>query len=156
MALIARLLIILWAMASAMPASAGQFDRFAGRWAGWGQLGLSNGSVERMKCVTTYKVKNGGAGATQNFRCNSASYRFDAVVDYKASGGKLSGTWRERIYSIGGKVTGAYTRNSLRFIARSETFLSRVKISTSQCSQAIDIRPRDIEVTSISVSVKRC
>lgn len=156
MAIIARVLIIFTAVVTAVPASAGQFDRFAGRWAGWGQLGLSNGSVERMKCVTTYKVKNGGAGATQNFRCNSANYRFDAVVDYTATGGKLSGTWRERIYSIGGNVVGAYTGNSLRYIARAETFLSRVKISTSRCSQAIDIRPRNVEVTSLSVSVKRC
>lgn len=156
MMIFARLLILIGVLAAAQAAQAGQFDKFAGRWAGWGQLGLSNGNVERMKCVTTYKVAKGGNAATQNFRCTSTSYRFDAVVEYKATGGKVSGTWNERIYSIGGDVAGTYSSNTLQYIARSETFLSRVTISTKRCSQTIDIRPRDVEVKSLRVSTRRC
>jgi hypothetical protein len=141
----------------ASAASAGPLDRFAGRWTGWGQLSTVSGVKEKLKCVTTYMPAKAGTAARQNFRCTSASYRLDAVVDYAVDGGQLTGTWRERIYSAGGPLQGTINGGSISMIARSETFVTRVRINASRCSQSINIEPSGgVEISEITVDLRRC
>ena len=144
-------------LSTAGAAWAGPFDSYAGRWAGWGQLQLTNGGSEKMKCVTTYFIKRGGNSATQNFRCASPGYRLDAVVNYTATSSGLTGDWRERIYSNGGSLRGTVSSSGMNYSFRSETFAGQVKISKSNCSQSIRIRPRGgVDISQLSVSLKRC
>ncbi len=137
--------------------AAGPLDRFAGRWAGWGQLSTASGQREKLKCVATYFVKDGGAAAHQNFRCNSDSYRLDATVDYTAAGASLSGTWREQIYSVGGSLRGKVNGGRISMRARADNFVAAVVISSSRCTQTIRIEPSGgVEISLISVELKRC
>ena len=153
-----RISIVIVACAITAGANAGPLDQFAGRWAGWGRLSLAGGNTEKLKCVTTYRVKSGGLSADQNFRCASAGYRFDAVVTLNVSSNKVSGEWRERIFSAGGPLSGTLKSGNMRLRLRSETFVASVDVKSRKCTQSIVIKPRggDIDIQSISVSLKRC
>ena len=136
---------------------AGPLDRFSGRWAGWGRITLDSGKSERVKCVTVYRVSNGGKAANQSFRCSSPSYRFDAKADYKVSGRKVSATWAESIYAMEGDIVATMTGSGLQGTLRSSTFAGRIKISHSgRCRQTTVITPRQIEIRSLTVDMKRC
>lgn len=137
-------------------ASAGPLDRFAGRWAGWGKLSLTNGNSEKMKCVTTYVVSGAGTKARQNLRCASPSYRIDAVVNLGVNGRRLVGNWREQIFSIGGTLKGATTKTGLRAIFRSDTLVGSLSISSGKCRQSLDIRTKGVEISGLSVDLARC
>lgn len=136
---------------------AGPLDRFNGRWAGWGRIALDSGKTEKMKCVAVYRIGNGGNSAQQTFRCSSESYRFDAKASYKASGGKVTANWSESIYAMEGTIAAKLTGSGLQGTIRSTTFAGRIKISHSgRCRQTLAITPRQIEVRSLTVDMKRC
>ena len=138
------------------PAHGGPLDGYAGRWAGWGKITFTNGKSEDMKCVTTYSVSNAGRAALQKFRCASASYRVDSAIDYKVSGRRVTGTWRETIFSVGGPLNGRWSKDGISVGFRAETFAGRLRIATSRCRQSIAINLNAVEVKAISVSVSRC
>ena len=136
---------------------AGPLDRFSGRWAGWGRITLDSGKSETLKCVTVYRVSNGGKAAKQSFRCSSPSYRFDAKANYKVAGRKVSATWTESIYAMEGDIAANMTASGLQGTMRSSTFVGRIKITHSgRCRQTTVITPRQIEVRSLTVDMKRC
>ena len=136
---------------------AGPLDRFNGRWAGWGRITLDSGKTENMKCVAVYKIKSGGNAASQSFRCSSTSYRFDAKADYKVSGGKVSATWNEAIYNMAGNIAAKLTGTGLQGMIRATTWAGRIKIShLGRCRQTLVVTPRQLEIRSLTVDMKRC
>ena len=152
-------LALLWSavIMAVTPAMAGPFDRFNGRWAGWGRITLDNGNSQNMKCVSVYRIGKGGASASQSFRCTSDGYRFDAKANYKASGRTVSGTWTEAIYAMQGTIAAKLTASGFQGSIRSNTFAGRIKVSHSgHCRQTLVVSPRQIEVRSLTVDLKRC
>jgi len=154
---IIQALTIVTAVSIATSALAGPLDRFSGRWAGWGEVATTSGNSEKLKCATTYKVIKGGTKARQNFRCQSASYRFDAVANYTAKGAMLSGDWRETIYSVGGSLKGRIRGGIVDMTIRADSFVGQVGIRSAKCRQSISIRPSGgVEISSIIVNLRRC
>lgn len=136
---------------------AGALDRFNGRWAGWGRLTLDSGKSESVKCVTVYRLSQGGNSARQSFRCTSDSYRFNVSANYKASGSNVTANWSEEIYALDGTIRAKLTRTGFKGTFRSSTFAGGIAISHSgSCRQTIAITPRQIEIRSLTVDVKRC
>ena len=152
-------LALLWSavVMAVTPAMAGPFDRFNGRWAGWGKITLDNGSAQNMKCVAVYRIGKGGNSATQSFRCTSDGYRFDAKASYKSAGRKVSATWTEAIYAMQGTIAATLTASGFQGTIRSNTFAGRIKVSHSgRCRQTLVVTPRQIEIRSLTVDLKRC
>ena len=152
------ILITLSAMLSlAANAHAGPLDYLQGRWAGWGKLYTSNGVFQRLKCITTYKISNGGTKAVQNFRCTSAGYRFSTVVNYDVNRNVLSGSWREQIYSAGGKLQGRHRPGQIEMTLRAETFKAGVSIQSAKCTQTINVRLTGaVDIERFDIQLKRC
>ena len=57
--------------------ASGPFAGFDGNWTGAGNVTLSNGTTEHIRCKADYKVNANGLGLTQNLHCASDSYKFD-------------------------------------------------------------------------------
>jgi hypothetical protein len=138
------------------PVAAGSVKDLAGRWSGWGSVKLSNGATEQVKCVATYFVKNAGALINQNLRCASASYKIDAKANYNVKGNALTGEWEERTHSAKGNVQGRMTGNGFRLAVKGETFSARMIVTSSRCKQSINISPRGLDVSRISIGLKKC
>jgi len=156
MRFLALLAVITTTLPFATHAFAGPLDHLSGRWTGWGRLHTAGGASEQLKCVTTYKIKNGGRAAQQNFRCTSSSYRFSAKLNYVANGTSISGSWREQIYSVGGTFRGRVQGRSMKMNMRAQTFDMGVAINSSRCAQNINIRLNGVDIDRINIQMKRC
>jgi hypothetical protein len=77
--------IALWT-ASAAAAPAGPFAGLGGAWNGRGQIHLSDGSKETLRCRATYQVDAGGKAMHQVLRCASDSYNFELRSDVESEG----------------------------------------------------------------------
>ena len=157
MRIVAIFITFIAVLLAAANAYAGPLDYLDGRWAGWGRLHTKNGASQRLKCITTYKISNGGTKATQNFRCTSDGYRFSSVLNYTAKAGKLSGSWREQIYSAGGAVQGSSRPGNIKMTLQAETFTARASIMSSKCTQNIAVVLDDsIEIDRFDIKLRRC
>jgi hypothetical protein len=138
-------------------ASASSLDLLPGRWTGFGKVQMSSGAAERMKCVATYFLKNGGQQLNHNLRCASTSYRLDATADLNVKGSRLSGEWRERTYSTGGTVTGSVNDKGIGATIRGADFFANMKVvTTSRCRQTITLSPEQgTEIVELSISLAR-
>src|SRR6185312_4172775 len=88
------------------------FVQLPGRWVGEGRLGLKDGKTEKVQCRATYFVNAAGNELKQNVRCASASGKIEVKSLVNADKeGKLSGTWNELVYNLGGEMTGDLTAN---------------------------------------------
>ncbi len=149
--------VIIWVATSIVqPAVSGGVKELAGRWSGWGSVKHSNGATERVKCVATYFVKKAGALINQNLRCASASYKIDAEAHYNVRGTALSGEWEERTHSAKGNVQGRMTGNGFKLAVKGDTFTANMIVTSSRCKQSINISPRGLDVSRISIGLKKC
>src|SRR4030081_3113422 len=76
--------------------AAGPFAGFDGNWTGAGNVTLSNGTTEHIRCKADYKVNANGLGLTQNLHCASDSYKFDLSSNVTSQGDRISGNWSEK------------------------------------------------------------
>ena len=125
-----------------------------GRWSGFGNITMSNGSSEQMRCVATYFVD--GAAVKQNLRCASAGYKIDATANLKIANDKVSGDWEEKIWSTTGSVTGRVVNNGFNLNISGPGFTAALALNTTNCKQSISITPKGYEISSISMSLGKC
>ncbi|MFM9941609.1 MAG: hypothetical protein ACKVP7_19155 [Hyphomicrobiaceae bacterium] len=128
----------------------------AGRWTGGGQITLSGGGSEAVKCIATYQVSNGGNGIRQALRCASSSYKIDAVANLTISGSSVSGDWEERTYSTTGGIGGRVTPGGYNLNISGPTFSAAMQVSASGCKQSIFITPKGFDISRISLSLSKC
>jgi opacity protein-like surface antigen len=126
----------------------------AGRWTGGGQITLSGGGTEQLKCVATYQVS--GSSVRQALRCASSSYKIDSVANLSISGSSVSGDWSENTYSASGGVSGRTTASGFNLSIRGPTFGAAMQVSTGACRQSIYITPSGLDVSRISLSLGKC
>lgn len=140
----------------AAPARAeGPFAGFGGRWVGGGTIKLTDGKSEKITCRVTYFVKDGGSGLQQNIRCASTSYKFEVSTTMKASGGSVAGVWQEKVYSAGGSLRGKAGGGRVNVFATGSKFSAAISVKLSGSSQSVVISPRGIEVSSVSMGLKK-
>ncbi|MEQ8825776.1 MAG: hypothetical protein RIC14_15530 [Filomicrobium sp.] len=138
------------------PASAGVVEKLKGRWSGWGAIRLTNGTTEQVKCVATYFLKNSRRRVDQNLRCASASYKIDAKAVYQINGRAVTGTWEELSHSAKGDVFGTVSGTGFQLTVRGDTFSAKMVLSSTACKQSINISPRGLNISNISIGLKKC
>jgi hypothetical protein len=158
-ALAAGLLASSWAIAAPEVLAAGLFTGLAGDWRGDGSIGWSSGETERIRCTATYEVGGDGNSLQQTLTCATDSTRLIVKSDirYNPDAGAITGTWSEANYGITGRVTGRASSGTIKAIVASgdKRFTARVTVVTSGSNQTVTITPQGLEVTEVSVKLKR-
>lgn len=142
--------------AAALGAMANPSQELAGRWTGGGQITLSSGGSEALKCIATYQVSGGGTTIRQALRCASTSYKIDAVANLTISGSSVSGDWEERTYSTTGSIGGRVTPGGYNLAISGPTFSASMQVSAAGCKQSIFITPKGFDISRISLNLSKC
>lgn len=132
----------------------GRMDNLSGYWSGFGSVTLANGSVEQLKCVATYRI--GGEQLRQNLRCASAGYSINASADLLVKGQDVSGNWEEKTYAAVGSVSGRMVDDGFTLSIQGANFTAAMSVTTTSCKQSINISPRGLDVTKISIGLGKC
>lgn len=115
------------------------FTQLLGRWVGQGRLGFKSGDIENIKCRATYFLEDDGRHLRQNIRCASASGKVELKCDVINDDGKLSGTWKELIYNLEGRLEGQVTKHGLRVKVSGKNLAAHMEIIVKGHRQIIEV-----------------
>ena len=127
-----------------------------GRWSGPGNIVMTNGETEQMRCVATYFVEGNGANVKQNLRCAGQGYKIDAVTSLIVANGRVSGGWEERTWDTKGSVQGDVQTDGFNLTIDGPGFTAAMAVKTTNCNQSISITPRGNAVAKISMTLGKC
>jgi hypothetical protein len=132
------------------------FKELPGRWIGEGRLGLKEGKTEKVQCRATYFVNPAGNELKQNIRCASASGKIEVKSLVNASkDGKLSGTWNELVYNLGGEMTGEVTERGLRIIVRAGDLTANMDVIVMNDRQIVEIQFFNSALRGLTLILKK-
>jgi hypothetical protein len=118
-------------------------------------VGYWTGTTETIKCVVTYKLS--GSQLKQNVRCASPGYSLNGTADLVVSAsGAVSGNWSENQYAAKGDVVGKATDNGFSLTVTGPAFSAVMDAATTACKQQLDIVPKGLSVSRISVGLAKC
>lgn len=130
----------------------GPFARLAGRWAGAGNVELSNGSRESIHCRAAYDVLS-ARDLQLNIRCASESYNFDLRASARSASGAISGTWSESTRNAGGTLSGEADGEHIQVLAKGPAFAATITLTTRGRRQTVTIRSQDQDSTLRGASI---
>ena len=107
-------------------AEANPFSTLSGSWRGSGQVSPYGGKGERVNCRVGYSVS--GAQITQSILCAGTDYKVNAKGKLTYAKGKVSGTWTEATYKVGGKVHGTAKPGAMFLRITGDAFSGRMAI----------------------------
>lgn len=142
--------------AVATSAMANPVTNLPGRWSGPGNIIMSNGTSEQMRCIATYFVDGNGSSVRQNLRCASQGYKIDAVTSLNVAGNQVSGAWEERTWATTGSIKGSILGDGFNLTIDGPGFTAAMALKTTSCNQSISITPRDNTVSRISMTLGKC
>ena len=136
-------------------AATSPFAAMAGSWSGEGTIKMSTGDSERIRCRVTYALE--GTKLRQNLRCASDSYKLDvkSELSYNAGAGRVSGTWSETNYGVGGFLSGSVVGGQIRATVEGQNFAATVDVTTNGNQQSVTIRPQRTDVSEVAVTLRR-
>jgi len=131
------------------------FKELPGRWVGEGRLGLKDGKTEQVKCRATYFLSDSTDELKQNIRCASASGKIEvkSVVDHRE--GKLSGTWNELIYNLGGELRGEVTPRGFRISVRGSGLTANMEVIVLEGRQIVEIQFFDSALRGLTLILQK-
>ena len=136
--------------------AAGPFVGFSGEWTGGGEISMSNGSREKIRCKASYSVGPSGEALNINVNCASDSYRVNIISNVVAEGMSFSGTWRETTRQAEGKVTGRVpTPGKLQASLDRTGFGIQLAATTNGKRQAVTIQADGTDVKTVNISLHR-
>ena len=135
---------------SSSPAFAG----LQGAWSGSGNIALSDGSRERIRCKASYRTSDGGARMQQSLRCASDSYRFDLNSDLESSSGAITGSWSETSRGVSGSIRGREAGVKISAIADAPGFSANLSVSTRGNHQSF-VLSSEGDIKSVSLQMTR-
>lgn len=124
--------IVAFAMVTAMTTGAAQanpFSKLSGSWRGSGQVSPLGGQGERVRCRVGYSVS--GASVTQSINCAGTDYRVNASGKLTYANGKVTGSWTESNYNVGGKVYGTAKPGQMYLRITGDAFSGRMAIKAA-------------------------
>ena len=134
--------------------AAGPFTNFPGEWSGTGDITLSDGSRDRIKCKASYSTSPSGEALNINVNCASDSYRVNIISNVVAEGSSFAGTWRETTRQVNGDVTGRVPALGEYQASLSGTGFGIELAATSNGKvQAINITSQGTDVQSVKISL---
>lgn len=139
----------------AAQAATSPFVGMAGSWAGGGTISMANGARERVRCLASYGVADGGEGLRLNLRCASDSYNIDLAGDVAYRGGAISGSWREAAHNAAGTISGRAVGDHIEAAATGGSFAASLSLTTRGNRQAVSIRPEGTDVSGVSITLTR-
>ncbi|RYC33252.1 hypothetical protein D3273_05145 [Lichenibacterium minor] len=149
-------LATLLSSAAAPAFAAGPFTGFPGEWTGTGDVTMSDGSRDRIKCKASYSVGPSGEALNINVNCASDSYRVNIISNVVAQGTDFSGTWRETTRQVSGDVTGRVPAVGQYQASLQGTGFGLELAATSNGKiQAITINSQGTDVKSVKISLKK-
>lgn len=128
----------------------------AGFWTGNGSVTLASGNTERVKCNVFYKASDGNTQLRQTVRCASADYTINATAELEVKGGQVTGDWEEKTYAAKGKVTGRYSGENFALMIKGANFTAAMNVTLSACKQSINITPKGLDVTRVTIGLAKC
>ena len=145
------------AAAWATPAAAGNlFSSFTGDWTGSGQIVLSDGSQESIRCKASYTTSPSGDRLNIKVNCASDSTRVNIISNVVAQGSSFSGTWRETTRQAQGDVTGSVPVPGQYQATLSGTgFNIELSATAKGNQQAVVIKSQGTDVQSVRISLRR-
>ncbi|HSD91524.1 MAG TPA: hypothetical protein VLB11_00665 [Methyloceanibacter sp.] len=148
--LMAAFVITPWPVPTA--SAANPFDVLLGSWRGNGQILLSNGARERLKCNAYYT--GGGSQLGMAIRCQSESSNVEIRSKLSQSGNRITGTWEERTYNATGTARGqaSGSRISLQI---SGGVTGTMSVSYSGSRQSVAISTQGIALKSVTIDLSR-
>ena len=103
-----RILIGVLSLLLSSPAFAQGFQPFAGSWRGTAVGTTDGGNSERLTCVAYNTVGSDGGSMKITLRCaNASGVAMRVTATMTSSGTRLSGSWSESTYNVGGSVSGS-------------------------------------------------
>jgi hypothetical protein len=133
-------------------AAANPFDTLLGSWKGSGQIQLSDGRRERLKCNAYYT--GGGSQLGMAIRCQSESSNVEIRSKLSLSGSRISGTWEERTFNAQGTASGSASGDRITLqISGGVTGTMRVSYSGSR--QSVSISTQGIALQSVTIDLSR-
>jgi hypothetical protein len=139
--------------------AAGLFVGMEGSWRGDGSIEWSTGETERMRCTAKYKLEDDGNKITQNLTCATDSTRLviASVIKFNPKAGAITGSWSEKTYGITGTVTGRAGTGNIQALVETpdDRFTARVNVRTNGSRQEVTIKPEQLEVRNVSVSLRK-
>ena len=150
---VAIIALSLWAL----PGHAQQspFSDMPGSWSGTGNITLSSGSRERIRCNATYALQAGGNDLQLALRCAADSYNFDFRARASHSDGNITGTWDEVVQHAAGTFTGRVDGHHIKTRAEGQTFSALLDLTTTGSRQSILIRSPGSTMSEISIVLTR-
>ena len=138
--------------ASTSYAQSSAFAGMAGTWSGPGTVTLDDGSSERIRCRSTYRVS--GASMEMVLTCASDAYRFNLQAAVVAAGGEVSGTWSETTRNVGGTIQGRGANGSFQVVVQSAGFNASIALRTAGNKQQIALRA-DSQFRAANISLSK-
>ena len=136
--------------------AAGPFAGFAGEWTGGGDISMTDGSQEKIRCKASYSVGPSGAALNINVNCASDSYRVNIISNVVAEGTNFSGTWRETTRQADGKVTGRVPApGELQASLDGTGFGIQLAATTNGKQQAVTIQAEGTDVKTVKISLHK-
>jgi len=143
---------IVLAQSGPTEADAGLFDTLLGSWRGSGQIELSQGKTERLKCNAYYT--GGGSQLGMAIRCQSESSNVEIRSKLSQSGGRITGTWEERTFNAEGNASGQATNGKIT-LSISGSVIGSMQVSYSASRQSVSISTQNIALKSVSIDLTR-
>lgn len=147
----------LLSMASPGPAAAaGPFTGFPGEWSGTGDVTMTDGSRDRIKCKASYSAGPSGQALNINVNCASDSYRVNIIANVVAQGESFSGSWRETTRQVSGDVTGRVPApGQYQASLQGTGFGIELAASSNGKVQAITINAQGTDVQNVRISLRK-
>ncbi|MGE3528839.1 MAG: hypothetical protein AB7G54_05370 [Methyloceanibacter sp.] len=133
-------------------AAAGPFDTLLGSWRGAGQIKLSDGRTERLKCNAYYT--GGGSQLGKAIRFQIESTNFEIRSKLSQSGNRISGTWEERTFNAAGTASGSASGDRIS-LQISGGVSGSMQVSYSRSRQSVSISTQNIALKSVTIDLSR-
>lgn len=149
--------------AAAMIASVAQaqtaapFAGFSGEWSGGGDIAMTDGSREKIRCKASYSVTPSGEGLHVSINCASDSYKVQVVSNIVVdAGGQLSGSWQEKTRQAEGSVTGRIAGpGQIQASLEGTVYGIQMSVNTRGNQQAVAIRAQGTDVQKVDIVMRR-
>jgi hypothetical protein len=143
---------LLLSLSASHAQSSSPFVGFDGAWSGTGTVTLSDGTTERIRCKTDYKVNGSGLNLKQNLHCASDSYKFDLSSDVTSQGERISGNWSEASRNIFGNLQGTAGGGQINVFVEANGFSANLTLRTIGNKQTVQISSKG-EIRGVNITM---
>jgi hypothetical protein len=128
------------------------FAGMAGTWNGGGTVTLDDGSSERLRCRSTYKI--GGPNMEMVLTCASDAYKLQLAATVVDERGELRGSWTEASRNVSGSIQGRGAGGTVSVVASTAGFNANITLKTTGNKQSIAIRA-DSQFRAANISLSK-